>query len=195
MAILRPTEIYGTVEGLFINPDRDAGLGSHPVAEVTVDYGGFQGEAHGGLTRPSCSRVMKQYRRGTEIRNTRQIAVLGAEELEDIAADMGIDRIAPEWIGANLILRGIPRLTQIPPSSRLIFERGAALVVDMENAPCRFAAEAIDAERPGQGMSFPKHARGRRGVTAWVEREGRISMGERCRLHIPPQRIYAPAAE
>jgi len=63
--------------------------------------------------------------------------------------------------------------------------------VDMENAPCRLAAESIGDFVPGQGASFPKHAQGRRGVTAWVEREGSIAVGERARLHVPPQRIYA----
>lgn len=193
MAILRPTDIYGTAEGLYVNPSRNQGLASSAVEDVDVSFAGFEGETHGGLTRPACVRVKLQYPRNTEIRNTRQIAILGAEELEEIAADMGLDRIDPEWIGANLVMRGIPQLTQMPPGSRLIFENGTSLVVDMENAPCRLAAGGIEEHRPGQGMSFPKHAAGRRGVTAWVEREGSISLGERARLHIPPQRIYAPA--
>ena len=73
MAILKPTEIYGAVTGLFVNPNREAGLQSKAVDAVTVNYAGFEDEAHGGLTRPSCTRVKLQYPRGTEIRNTRQI--------------------------------------------------------------------------------------------------------------------------
>lgn len=193
MPILMPTQIVGRVTGLYVNGDREAGLESAGRERVTARYEGFEGEDHGGLTRPSCSRVKLQYKRGTEIRNTRQISILGHEELEAVAAEMGIDTIDPEWIGANLIVEGIPHLTQIPPSSRLIFEGGAALVVDMENGPCRYAAEQIERHRPGKGLSFAKVADGRRGVTAWVEKTGEIAIGEAVRLHIPPQRIYEPA--
>ena len=191
MPILMPTDIHGETAGLFVNPDRLDGLASRAVERVGVTYAGFEGEAHGGLTRKSCTRVKLQYPKGTEIRNVRQICILSVEELDAIAAAMGLDTLDPRWVGANVTMRGIPDLTQIPPSSRLIFEGGVSLVVDMENAPCRLAAESIGEFVPGQGASFPKHAQGRRGVTAWVEREGSISVGERARLHVPPQRIYA----
>ncbi len=193
MPILMPTGIVGRVSGLFVNSNRDDGLESVSLDSVMAAYEGFDGEDHGGLTRPSCSRVKLQYEKGTEIRNTRQISILGQEELQAVAEEMGLDEIAPEWVGANLILEGIPLLTQLPPSSRLIFERGASLVVDMENGPCRFAAEQIELHRPGKGMGFTKIAKGRRGVTAWVEKTGEIAIGEEVRLHIPPQRLYEPA--
>ena len=191
MPILMPTDIHGETMGLYVNPDRLDGMTSRAMETVDVTYAGFEGEAHGGLTRPACSRVKLQYKRDTEIRNVRQICILSVEELDAIATAMGLDTLDPRWIGANLVMQGIPDLTQMPPASRLIFEGGVSLVVDMENAPCRFSAESISAFRPGQGASFPKHAKGRRGVTAWVEREGTIVMGESARLHVPPQRIYA----
>jgi len=192
MPILMPTAIMGHVRGLFVNNNREEGLESVSIDTVNATYEGFDGEDHGGLTRPSCSRVKLQYKKGTEIRNTRQISILSQEELQTVAEDMGLDEIAPEWIGANLILEGIPMLTQLPPSSRLIFEGGASLVVDMENGPCRFAAEQIELHRPGKGMSFAKVADGRRGVTAWVEKTGEIKVCDEVRLHIPPQRLYEP---
>lgn len=193
MPILMPTAIEGRVTGLYVNNSRDTDLESKALDKVTASYSGFEGEDHGGLTRPSCSRVKLQYKRGTEIRNTRQISILSREELDAVAAEMDLDGIEPEWVGANLILEGIPTLTQMPPSSRLIFEGGASLVVDMENGPCRFAAEQIELHRPGKGLRFAKVADGRRGVTAWVEKVGEIALGESVRLHIPPQRLYAPA--
>lgn len=193
MPILMPTAIEGRVTGLYVNSDRDSTLESAPREQVNANYEGFEGEDHGGLTRPSCSRVKLQYKRGTEIRNTRQISILSREELDAVAAEMGLDGIKPEWVGANLILEGIPTLTQLPPSSRLIFAGGASLVVDMENGPCRFAAEQIETHCPGKGMRFAKVADGRRGVTAWVEKTGEIALNETVRLHIPPQRIYEPA--
>lgn len=194
MAILKPTDLFGEVRFLGVNAGRDQGLASTALTEITVGYDGFEGEAHGGLTRPSCSRVKAQYPKGTEIRNARQISIISAEEMASVGADMGgPGAVEPEWIGANLMLAGVPDLTLLPPSSRLIFEGGVSLVVDMQNGPCKYASEEIEKHWPGIGLSFAKTARDRRGVTAWVEKTGALSIGERCRLHIPPQRLYAPA--
>lgn len=193
MPILQPTDLYGVVTAILVNTDRDSDLTSARTESIAVTYDGFAGEAHGGLTRLSCSRVKAQYPKGTEIRNARQITIIADHELAEIGAAMGLDGPAdPAWIGANLVLRGIPLLTQLPPASRLIFDGAASLVVDMENGPCRFPGEIIDQTHPGKGKMFPKAALGRRGVTAWVEREGRIALGDACRLHIPPQRLYPP---
>lgn len=192
--MLTPTDIYGTVAGLYINRDREAGLQSEAVDAIAATWEGFAGEAHGGLTRPSCSRVLRQYpTRGTEIRNTRQLSILSVEELAEIARRLEIPKLRPEWVGANLVIEGIADLTMLPPSSRLVFEGGASIVVDIENGPCKFPAEIIERHHPGHGTAFATRARGLRGVVAWVERPGRIETGERARLHIPPQRIYAPA--
>ena len=192
--MLHPTNIHGRVAGLYVNDDRDASLGtaSRPVVDVSLD--GFAGEAHGGATRPSCVRVIRQYPRGTTIRNARQISIVSCEELDEIARRLDIPAIDPQWLGANLMLEGVPDLTQLPPSSRLIFENGTALVVDIENGPCKHPAEIIEAHHPGHGMAFPKVARGLRGVVGWVECAGEIAVGDRARLHVPPQRVY-PHAE
>jgi len=193
MPILSPTEIVGRVEALLVNPDRDAGLASAPVERVRLTFAGIEGDAHGGLVRASCSRVTAQYPRGTEIRNTRQLSVVSAEEVAAIAEAMSLPGpLDPAWIGAGLVFSGIPALTRLPPSSRLVFEGGASIVVDMENAPCRFPGEEIDRRHPGFGKFFVKAAKGRRGVTAWVEREGEVRVGESARLHVPPQIPYAP---
>ncbi|MEL7543026.1 MAG: MOSC domain-containing protein [Pseudomonadota bacterium] len=193
--MLTPTVIYGTTRAVLINDTPETDLQSRPLQQVEVTWDGFVGESHGGQTRPSCSRVLKQYpERGTEIRNARQITILSLEELAEIARRMEIPNIPPEWVGANLALEGIPDLTQLPPSSRLIFENGTSLVVDMENGPCRFPAEILEAHFPGKGSAFPRKALGLRGVVAWVERPGLIAVGDRCRLHVPPARTYAHVA-
>lgn len=190
--MLTPTDLYATVTYLGVVRDRAVTLCSEPLDAVEAGWQGLAGECHGGLTRPSCSRVLKQYpARGTEIRNTRQVSILSAEELAAIAGDLGIPRLAPEWLGANLVVGGIPEFTTVPPASRLIFEGGAVLAIDTENGPCRFPAEVIEGHHPGHGLAFAKVARGRRGVTGWVERPGTIRLGERARLHVPPQRLYA----
>lgn len=192
MAILTPTALGGRVAWLGVVADREATLRSGPVAAVTLGFDGIEGESHSGLTRPSCSRVTGQYPKGTPIRNVRQITIVSAEELAAIAAAMALDALEPEWLGANLVVTGLPDLTLVPPSARLVFDGGAGLVVDMENAPCQFPAREIEAAHPGKGAAFRAAAKHRRGVTAWVEREGRIALGEGFRLHVPPQRPYPP---
>jgi MOSC domain-containing protein YiiM len=159
---------------------------------LELGFDGPLGEAHGGLTRASCMRVTDMYERGTEIRNVRQVSIVSAEELAAIAQEMGADRLEPGWIGATIMVEGIPDLTHLPPSSRLQGPGGATLVVDAENHPCTPAGKAVDAHLPGLGPRFKPAATGRRGVTAWVEREGRLALGEELRLFVPGQRAWAP---
>jgi MOSC domain-containing protein YiiM len=90
------------------------------------------------------------------------------------------------------VLEGIPDLTHLPPSSRLQGPDGVTLVVDMENLPCQEPAVTIDKALPGQGKGFKTAAQGKRGVTAWVEREGTLRLGDEVRLHIPAQRAWNP---
>ncbi|MDF2233284.1 sulfurase [Albimonas sp. CAU 1670] len=187
MPILTPTDFTAEIVYLGIVPDREAGLVSTPLERVDVEWEGFAGECHGGLTRPSCSRVTSQYpRKGTEIRNVRQLSILSDEELAGIAADIGLERLPPQWVGANLVLKGIEGFTDVPPSSRLIAEGGVSLTVDMENAPCQLPARVIEDLAPGHGKRFKAAALHRRGVTGWVERPGALALGERMRLHVPP---------
>jgi hypothetical protein len=175
-------------------PDRKAKLDSLPLASMDLTFAGPAGEAHGGLTRPACSRVKDLYRRGTEIRNSRQLSVLSDEDLALIAADMGLARLDPALVGASLVVRGLPDFSHVPPSSRLLADGGACLVVDMENRPCTLPARPIETAHPGFGARFKRAAKGRRGVTAWVEAAGTIALGDRLRLFIPDQPAWAGLA-
>jgi len=190
MSILLPTDIVGRVMAILVNPKGAKTLESVPREHIDANFSGLEDDSHAGLTRESCVRVKHQYTQGTEIRNTRQISILSTEELADVASRMGLDEIKPGWVGANLLISGIPALTLLPPSSRLIFSSGAALVVDMENAPCAFPGRVIDQYYPDKGKTFPTAALNRRGVTAWVEREGRIGHNDEVTVHLPPQRMY-----
>lgn len=192
MAIINKSKIEGQVRAVLLNTDGEADLTTVAVESVSVDYGGFVGDSHHGLTRSSCVRVVQQYKRGTEIRNTRQVSILAEDELQQIAEAIGIESIEPEWVGANLLLAGIPKLSQLPPSTRLIFSSGASLVVDSENAPCKFPGEIISRMHPEAGKLFAKNAVGLRGVTAWVEREGAITQDDSVEVHLPPARLYQP---
>lgn len=194
MPALVPTDHLATITWLGRVADRDAKLSSDAVEMLDLSFAGVAGEAHSGLTRHSCSRVVAQYPRGTVIRNVRQLTILSAEELAAIAADMGLDRLAPQFVGASLVIEGIADFSHVPPSSRLQSESGATLVIDMENRPCNLPGREIEAVHPGFGKAFKAAATGRRGVTAWVEREGRLRLGERLRLHVPSQRAWAVPA-
>jgi len=187
---LKQSSLSGRVESLAINGQDGVNFIYLPIKQVKVGYGGFEGDAHAGLTRASCVRVKGQYPMGTEIRNVRQLSILSLEDLEKIAAKMDIPQVMPEWVIANLVVSGIPDFTLLPPSSRLIFAAGTALVVDMENRPCAYPGSIIEAHHPGKGKSFARSALNCRGVTAWVEREGLISVGDSIAVHIPEQACY-----
>ena len=194
MPILSATAITGRVAWLGLVRDRAASLRSAAVERVEARLDGFVGESHSGPVRPSCSRVAELHPKGTPIRNSRQVTILSVEEMAGTAAAMGVPALLPEWVGANLVLEGLPDLTLLPPSSRLRFDGGATLVVDMENGPCQFPAREIEAEHPGRGAGYRSAAKGRRGLTAWVEREGTIAVGDVARLFVPPIRLYPPLA-
>ncbi|AZL58407.1 MOSC domain-containing protein [Tabrizicola piscis] len=164
---------------------------SGPVTEMPLTFAGYAGEVHAGLTRPSCSRVLKQHPRNTEIRNVRQLAVVSAEEMAEVAATMGLEAMDYAWVGASLVVEGIPDFTHLPPSSRLQGPDGVTLVIDMENLPCQEPAVTIDKVLPGMGKGFKRAAAGKRGVTAWVEREGVLRLGDVLVLHVPQQRGWA----
>lgn len=191
--LLTKLSFQGTVDVLLANPDRDTGLEKQRISEAKLRFSGMEGDCHDGLTRKSDSRMLKQYKRKTEVRNSRQLSLLSAEELEEVAGRMGIPAVLPEWVGANLVVRGIPDLTLLPPSTRLQFPSGAMLVIDAENHPCRYPADIIAKHHPEATRGFVSAAMHKRGVVGWVEAEGIIKLGDKITIWIPPQRLYQHA--
>lgn len=191
MPALKPTNFIGRVTWLGRVSDSNDNLRAQALSEAHLDFEGIAGECHGGLTRASCVRTKAQYPKGTLIRNVRQLSVLSVEELDMIACDMGLDALDPVWLGASLVIEGIPDLTHLPPSARLQVPSGATLTVDMENRPCVLPGREIEKDRAGFGATFKTAAHHRRGVTAWVEREGRIAIGDAVQLHVPDQPVWA----
>jgi MOSC domain-containing protein YiiM len=189
MPALIPTDHYGVVTwmGAQAVPVEKLMIRAAPVTNMPLTFAGFADEVHAGLTRPSDSRVLAQHPRGTTIRNVRQLAIVSAEEMALVATELGLEAMEYAWVGASLVIEGIPDFSHVPPSSRLQADNGTTLVVDMENRPCQEPAVTIEAARPGHGKAFKAAAAGRRGVTAWVEREGTLTVGMRVRLHIPDQ--------
>ena len=195
MTILHPLKVSGKVEAILVNPDAgDDSIETARVERVDATFEGFAGERHSGLFSKSDVRYRKQYAIDTPIRNTRQVSMVSVEDLAQIAENLAVPDIQPEWLGANLLVSGIPKFTEVPPSSRLIFSSGAALAVDNENAPCRYPADIVEQHHAGAGGRFVAAAKNLRGVVGWVEREGAIAIGDEIALHIPPQRIYSAAS-
>jgi hypothetical protein len=128
MPALIPTPFEGRILWLGHVPHRDrAEIETRPLEEMPLGFGGFAGDCHAGETRPSCSRVTAQYPRGTTIRNARQVSLVSAEELADIGEALVLDRVAPEWLGASVVVEGIPDFSHLPPSARLQGPDGVTL--------------------------------------------------------------------
>ena len=190
MPALLPTEFTARITWLGRVERGGEGIRSVPLEMVEATFAGVEGEVHGGLTRAACVRVRDQHPEGTEIRNVRQFSVVSAEEMAVIASEIGVDVLEPAWLGASLVIAGIPDFSHVPPSSRLQSAAGTTLVIDMQNRPCIYPAKEIDKDKPGYGKAFKPAATGRRGVTAWVEREGPLHVGDELRLHVPDQRAW-----
>lgn len=162
--------------------------------ELTME--GIAGDRHGGFTRRSGGRE-PYYPRGTEMCNERQLSILASDELALVARRMELDRIEPGWIGGNIVLDGIANLSLLPPRTRLVFEGGAVVRIDGDNAPCRAAGKSIAGhfpEREGLDLAFPKQAVHLRGLVGYVEKAGVIASGEGVIAHLPPQWIYGAAS-
>jgi hypothetical protein len=72
-------KLKGSIAGLY-----QAGMTdfvSAPVDYLDLDFAGIAGDGHGGLTRRSGGRE-PWYKRGTEMRNERQLSLLAPDELQ-----------------------------------------------------------------------------------------------------------------
>ncbi len=161
--------ITGQVVGLSVTPP-ESSIAAVRLPQVSVTFEGFEGDRHAGITMRSDSRT-PHYPRGTEIRNARQVSIVSDDELAQAAATLGVPHIAPEWLGANIAVSGIPALTLLPPRTRLFFANGVTLVVEGENLPCTIAGGAVQAHFPdidGLTTAFPRAALHLRGIVACV---------------------------
>lgn len=174
----------GTLTQLFAN-DRDSSLPTHPFLALDLELPGITQDRHYGFDKGAGAREKSLFKRGTEIKNHRSWSALSEEEMEAIAEKMGIPHLDPSLIGANLVVKGIPNFTQIPPLSRLRMGE-VVLVVYEENYPCHLPQPYIEKEFGGKTkLPFSKAGMGLRGLVGWVEREGIIRPDTPIEVFIP----------
>jgi hypothetical protein len=192
MTLLNILPFQGKVESLLARVSRDEGFVKTKTDTLALTFAGPD-DCHAGLTRKSDSRTLPLYKRNIDIRNVRQLTLLSVEELADIAQRLSIPEVKAEWLGANVVVTGIPDLSLLPPSTRLQFPSGATIVVDMENYPCSQIAKVVDEHHPGTRFKVVEASMHKRGLTAWVEREGDIKTGDDIKIVTPPNRLYPHA--
>ncbi len=185
-------KLEGRVAAVLVARGRD--FVTEATDTIRLGFDGIDDDVHAGPTRRSGSRE-PWYPRDTEMRNERQLSIVAADELALVASRMAIAGIRPEWIGANLVIDGIPRLSMLPAGTLLFFVDGVTIKVDAQNKPCRIAGKSI-AERAGMedvaagALLFPKAAKRLRGLVGWVEKPGMVTAGEKVSVRIPEQWIY-----
>jgi hypothetical protein len=184
--------LNGQVLGVLLGLEANS-LVTTSCAAATVTFEGLEGDKHTGWTRGADGRT-PYYQRGTTIRNIRQVSIVSQEDLDEIAAKLGLPEICPEWLGANLLLEGIPHLSLLPPGTRLAFPQAAVLRVEEENQPCLGPGKIIAAQydNPKLASRFVKAALQRRGVVATVELPGKITAGDSVSAETPAQVMYQP---
>ncbi|NHN29422.1 MOSC domain-containing protein [Paenibacillus agricola] len=166
------------VEAVLMTPD-PAFFITGRVEELTVDLGGIPNDRHYGLLRPADVR-QKFYPRGKLIANRRQLSIVSVEECELVAQLLGIEHVLPEWLGANILVSGFPKLTMLPMGARLLSGSGAGLICEGENKPCSGPAILIAKEcaNPALQAKFVRSAAKRRGIVCSVECPGDIRQGD-----------------
>ena len=99
---------------------------------------------------------------------TRQVTLIGAEDLVAIAAFMGLERVDPEELRRNIVVSGINLLALKGRRFRL---GGAVLEHTGECHPCSRLEETI-------GAGGYNAVRGRGGITARVLEPGEVRLGD-----------------
>lgn len=142
--------------------------------------------------------------KGGEIANFREISITSREELAEIAGALSLGgAILAGSLGENMIISGVPRLSQLPTGTMLFFSKGrdksaqkrtAVIVIWKENTPCAAPGEVIEHIFPDSHASrlFAKAAIGKRGVVGSVYSSGLIHKGDTVTVYVPTQRLYMP---
>ncbi|TSC91011.1 MAG: hypothetical protein G01um10142_121 [Parcubacteria group bacterium Gr01-1014_2] len=198
-------ELKGRVEAVLVAANFGSIL-STSVPKIQLIRGhGVRGDNHAGVRLADVRErefLSFEFSKGVEIANHREFSAVSAEELAEVAQAMNLSKPVPHGcLGENLVLSGIPRLTELPAGTMLFFRkdekriRTAVLMVWAENTPCQGPGEAIQEkfpEIPRLALLFPKSAIGKRGIVGSIYASGNIHAGDTVVAKVPRQRIYNP---
>ncbi len=178
-------KVEAVLEALLI-ADEPGSFVTRRIEETVLEFGGIRGDRHFGTTYPADVR-QPMYPKGAEILNRRQISLLSEEEMAAVARELELPEIQPEWLGANMLLKGMEDLTLLPAGSRILFPSGAGIVCESINLPCTLPGAVIQKHFAGhQGLTkgFVAAAKRRRGIVGSVERPGPVSAGDAVVIYV-----------
>ncbi|MFD1819807.1 hypothetical protein SAMN04515674_103380 [Pseudarcicella hirudinis] len=189
MKFKKESQIEAFVVGVFIS-ETPKSLISTSYSGIDISLEGFSGDKHSGFGRKTDARDTHRYKKGTVVWNSRQWSAVSVEELQFVREKMDLPELLPEWLGANLCIQGIPAFTQLKPLTQLLFisktNEETSLIVYEENFPCIGPARVIESQFDFKAkVPFVKAAMGKRGLVGWVEKAGRISIGDRVEVWSP----------
>jgi hypothetical protein len=203
--------VTGSVAGLYNSihdvsygrPDAPDYLHTKEVENIQLDFGGIIGNRHYGVTRIADGRTRFIYEKGSvEIRNNAQWTAISEDEITAINDNLELDEneLKPEYIGMNILIRGIPHFPKTPRGHYLVFTEKekyvnqdpnqVVLIVHGEVNPCAIAGAGVEAGtgRKNIANNFPKAANRLRGLRGWVEKSGLIKKGMFVHILIPTGR-------
>lgn len=188
-------DIVGRVDAVLV------GAGRESVEQEKINVGvglGVQGDKHAGQRWADVRETAMMafgLPKGTPISNHREVSVISIEELSAIYRNLGILQTPLGCLGENLVLRGVPRLTQLPIGTMLFFrgkeKRTAVLMCTGENTPCLLPGENLArrygmfANDPDIAKKFVKEAIGLRGIVSQVYSSGRICKDDEVVVKVP----------
>jgi hypothetical protein len=156
---------------------------------LTAEIGGFAGDKHHGPTRKAFSVDWQPA--GTVRRNERQWSAVSVEELAHITERLALtEPLAPNTLGANLCVEGIPEFSLLPKGTKLLFPSGAVLLVEEYNPPCGemgtqiVAKHATRSGEPLTATAWLRPAAGRRGLVGIVDVPGAITAGDQVEVQV-----------
>jgi len=180
-------ELRGKVEAVLVANKFDSIVSTRVQKIQVIRYHGIKGDNHAG-TRLADVRerelISFGLARGIEVANHREFSAISLEEFIDISKNLKLSGGLPiGLLGENLVLSGISKFSELPPSSVLFFQknehelRSAVLVVWGENTPCEAPGAEIEQHTGIKGISsrFPRAAIGKRGIVGSVYCSGYIA--------------------
>lgn len=197
---LQPLILTGRVEAVLVCDQKVRS--TEQEEEIALNPDGVEGDRHArSLRRLGVrDRALLQHGllKGMLIAPTRQVSIVSAEELAAIGTALGTTKPIPYGtLGENLVISGIPNLTQLPPGTLICFRKGdiprtAVVAVWALNVPCLISGRQVEiaTETPGIAQRFVDVSMEQRGLVGFVMSSGVIKKGDTVVVHIPAQRMY-----